>query len=29
MRPIEIIPWMKGRGIKENGGGGKFNYDIL
>jgi hypothetical protein len=29
MRPVETIPGM-GRGrLKENGGGGEFNYDIL
>jgi hypothetical protein len=26
MRPVENIPV---RGIKENGGGGEFTYDIL
>jgi hypothetical protein len=29
MRPVETIPGMGGRRIKENGGGGKFNHDIL
>jgi hypothetical protein len=29
MRPVETIPGMQERGIKENGGGGKFNYDIF
>jgi hypothetical protein len=29
MRPVEIIPGMDLRGIKENDGGGEFNYDIL
>jgi hypothetical protein len=30
MRPAETIPGMGGgRGIKENDGGGEFNYDIL
>jgi hypothetical protein len=29
MRLIETIPGMRGRGIKENDKGGKFNYDIL
>jgi hypothetical protein len=29
MRSVETIPGMRGRGIKENDGGGKFNYDIL
>jgi hypothetical protein len=29
MRPVETIPGMGGRGIKENDGGGKFNCDIL
>jgi hypothetical protein len=28
MRPVETIPEMEG-GIKENGGGSKFNYDIF
>jgi hypothetical protein len=28
MRPVETIPGM-GEGIKENDGGGEFNYDIL
>jgi hypothetical protein len=29
MRPVETIPGMWGGGIKENEGGGEFNYDIL
>jgi hypothetical protein len=29
MRPIETIPGMGERGIKENDGGGEFNNDIL
>jgi hypothetical protein len=29
MRPVKTIPVMGGRGIKENGGGGEFNYDIF
>jgi hypothetical protein len=29
MRPVETIPGMGGRGIKENDGGGEFNYDIF
>jgi hypothetical protein len=29
MRPVETIPGMGGRRIKENDGGGEFNYDIL
>jgi hypothetical protein len=29
MRPVEIIPGMRGGGIKENDGGGEFNHDIL
>jgi hypothetical protein len=28
VRPVETIPGMGGR-IKENDGGGEFNYDIL
>jgi hypothetical protein len=28
-RPVETLPGMGGRGIKENDGGGEFNYDIL
>jgi hypothetical protein len=28
MRPAETVPG-RGEGIKENGGEGKFNYDIL
>jgi hypothetical protein len=27
--PVEIIPGMGREGIKENGGGGEFKYDIL
>jgi hypothetical protein len=29
MRPVESIPGIEGGGIKENDGGGEFNYDIL
>jgi hypothetical protein len=29
MRPVETIPGMGGRSIKENGGGGEFKYDIF
>jgi hypothetical protein len=29
MRPVETIPEMGGGGIKENDGGGEFNYDIF
>jgi hypothetical protein len=29
MRPVKTIPGMGGGGIKENDGGGEFNYDIL
>jgi hypothetical protein len=29
MRPVEPIPGMEGREIKEIDGGGEFNYDIL
>jgi hypothetical protein len=29
MRPVETIPGMGGGEIKENDGGGEFNYDIL
>jgi hypothetical protein len=29
MRPGETIPGMGGGDIKENDGGGDFNYDIL
>jgi hypothetical protein len=29
MRPVETIPGMREQGIKENDGGGEFNYDIL
>jgi hypothetical protein len=31
MRPVETIPGMglEGEEIKENDGGGEFNYDIL
>jgi hypothetical protein len=28
MRPVEIIPEMERGRIKENDGGGEFNYDI-
>jgi hypothetical protein len=29
MRSVETTPGMQGREIKENDGGGEFNYDIL
>jgi hypothetical protein len=29
MRPVETTPGMGGGRVKENDGGGKFNYDIL
>jgi hypothetical protein len=29
MRPVETIPEVGGRDIKENDGGSEFNYDIL
>jgi hypothetical protein len=29
MRPVETVPGMEGGGIKENDGGGEFNYDIF
>jgi hypothetical protein len=29
MRPVETILGMGGGEIKENDGGGEFNYDIL
>jgi hypothetical protein len=29
MRPVETIPGIEGGGIKENDGGGEFNYDML
>jgi hypothetical protein len=29
MRPVETIPRMGKRGIKENDGGGEFRYDIF
>jgi hypothetical protein len=29
MRPVETVPGMGKRAIKENDGGGQFNYDIL
>jgi hypothetical protein len=29
MRPVETISGMRRGKIKENDGGGKFNYDIL
>jgi hypothetical protein len=28
-RYVETVPEMKGGGIKENGGGGEFKYDIF
>jgi hypothetical protein len=29
MRPVETVPEIWGRRIKENDGGGEFNYNIL
>jgi hypothetical protein len=29
MRPVETIPGTERGGIRENDGGGEFNYDIL
>jgi hypothetical protein len=29
MIPVETIPGMQGKGIKENDGWGEFNYDIF
>jgi hypothetical protein len=29
MRPVKIVIGMRERGIKENDGGGEFNYDVL
>jgi hypothetical protein len=29
MRHVETVPGMAEGGIKENDGGGKFNYDIF
>jgi hypothetical protein len=29
MIPVETIPGMEGRGIKENNGGSEFKYDIF
>jgi hypothetical protein len=29
MRPVETIPEMRGEEIKENNGGGEFNYHML
>jgi hypothetical protein len=29
IRPVETIPGMRGGEVKENDGGGEFNYDIL
>jgi hypothetical protein len=29
MRPVETVPGVEGRGIKENDGGSEFNYDTL
>jgi hypothetical protein len=29
MRSIETIPGMGGGGLKENDGGGEFNYDVV
>jgi hypothetical protein len=28
MRPAETVPGLEGGEIKENDGGGEFNYDI-
>jgi hypothetical protein len=29
MRPVETIPGMVEKGIKENEGGSEFNYDVF
>jgi hypothetical protein len=29
MRPVETIPELGGRGLKENKGGGELKYDTL
>jgi hypothetical protein len=29
MRPVQTVPGMGGGRVKENGGGGEFNYDML
>jgi hypothetical protein len=29
MGPVETVPGMGGGELKENDGGGEFNYDIL
>jgi hypothetical protein len=29
VRPVKTVPGIGGEGIKENGGGSEFNYDIL
>jgi hypothetical protein len=29
LRPVETLPGMRGKGIKENDGGVEFNYDKL
>jgi hypothetical protein len=29
MRPVETVSGIGGEGIKENDGGGEFNYDML
>jgi hypothetical protein len=29
MRPVETVPGIEGGQIKENNGGGEFNYDIF
>jgi hypothetical protein len=29
MRPVQTVPGMGGGRMKENGGGGEFNYDML
>jgi hypothetical protein len=27
--PVEIVPGIRGKGMKERSGGGEFKYDIL
>jgi hypothetical protein len=27
--PVEIVPGIRGEGVKESNGGGKFKYDIF
>jgi hypothetical protein len=29
MKPVETVPGMQGRRVKENDGGDEFNYDIF